>query len=259
MIRSIAEKLSRHIVVRRRLSRDFGRRPFYASPDSALSILKPNLEAFDELAAVCRHVVKQGSCSWDIGGNLGLFSLMAAHKAGPDAVTVCVEPDPFLASLIQKTTLLPANSDRTIHTFCSAVSDQQGIAEFLVAARGRSSNALARTGAREQAGGVRYRQYVPTVTLDSMLEFFPAPDVLKIDVEGAESMVLRGGRKLLHEVRPTLYIEVGKGETEQITGIFRDAGYDMFAMNNLENPLSSCAFNTLAVPSEKCDSVSRAA
>jgi len=250
MIRSLAEKLSRRVVLRRRLSQEFGRRPFYASPDSALSLLKPNLSAFDDLADVCRQLVKPGDCSWDLGGNLGIFSLMAAHQAGPDAVTVCIEPDPFLASLIQRTSLLPANADRTIHTFCSAVCNEQGIAEFLVADRGRSSNALAETGARSQAGGVRYRQYVPTTTLDSMLDFFPAPDVLKIDVEGAEVMVLQGGQRLLQDIRPTLYIEVGNDETDMITALLRNAGYDMFALSDLKNPLTSCVFNTLAVPSE---------
>ncbi len=259
MIRSLAEKISRRVVLRRRLSQEFGRRPFYASPDSALSLLKPGLSVFDDLADVCRQLVKPGDCSWDLGGNLGIFSLMAAHQAGSDAVTVCVEPDPFLASLIQKTTQLPENCDRAIHTFCSAVSDKQGIAEFLVADRGRSSNALAETGARGQAGGVRYRQYVPTLTLDSMLDSFPAPDILKIDVEGAEIMVLKGGRRLLEEVRPKLYIEVGEDEADEVTATLRSYGYDLFAMSDLESPLDSCVFNTLAVPSEERASLVRAA
>jgi hypothetical protein len=50
---------------------------------------------------------------------------------------------------------------------------------------------------------------VPAVRMDSLIDRGErAPDVIKIDVEGAELLVLRGGRKLLVEKKPLLLIEV---------------------------------------------------
>ena len=250
MIRKFAERLSRGLVLKRRLSAEFGRRPFLASPDSALSLLKPGLAAFEDLATACRKLVQPGHCVWDIGGNLGFFSLMASHLSGKEGTTVCVEPDPFLASLIQRSVLLPKNSDRSIHVLCAAMAAEQGISEFLIASRGRSSNSLAVTGGRSQAGGIRYRQYVPTFTLDTLLDSFPPPDVLKIDVEGAEDLVLKGATRLLQHARPALYIEVGAQKNAQVTSILKDAGYDLFDAELPDEQLAACAFNTIAVPQD---------
>ncbi|APZ95454.1 methyltransferase, FkbM family [Fuerstiella marisgermanici] len=255
MMRSLAEKLARKIVLRRRLDNEFGRRPFWASPDSALSLLKPGFETFEDLAEVCRTFVKPGDCIWDIGGNLGLFSLMAAHRAGADSVTVCIEPDPVLASLVQRTVLLPENTDRLIHVLCSAVSNESGIAQFAVAARGRSSNSLSVAGGRSQAGGVRYEQYVPTVTVDQLLGSFPSPNLIKIDVEGAEEMVLRGAERTLTECRPFVYIEVGADHINGVTRTLDRHGYSLFDPMRPASgePIRECCFNTLAIPSECVD------
>ena len=47
-----------------------------------------------------------------------------------------------------------------------------------------------------------------SVTGDFLLDHWPAPDFVKMDVEGAELLALQGAGRLLEEVRPTFYIEV---------------------------------------------------
>jgi hypothetical protein len=53
-----------------------------------------------------------------------------------------------------------------------------------------------------QAGGYRYQRATVTVSLDFLLDYFPAPSALKIDFETAEVNVLRGVSRLLRAVRP---------------------------------------------------------
>jgi hypothetical protein len=54
----------------------------------------------------------------------------------------------------------------------------------------------------------------------------PAPDFVKIDVEGAEESVLRGADRLLREARPTLLTEVRVGEScEHVPALLRERGY----------------------------------
>jgi len=118
--------------------------------------------------------------------------------------------------------------DSNIYIVPAAVSNQNSIASFSVAARGRASNALASVGGRSQMGGVRERQYVPTLTLDTVLESFSSPDFIKIDVEGAECMVIQGATRIFSEIRPIFYIEVGKESSAQISDIFKQSDYCIF-------------------------------
>ena len=254
MFRSIVERVSRRIVFRRRLPAAFGRRPFYVTPDSALAYLKPGFSGFSDLITIASECVQEGDCVWDIGGNVGVFSFLAAHKVGTEGTVVCVEPDPILASLVQRSAQLSANMDRHMNVLCAAVSSRMEIAQFTVAERGRSSNSLQETGARSQTGGTRYTQFVPTTTLDSMLSVFPPPTFIKIDVEGAERLVLEGGRTLLEQCRPQLYIEVGGKQSAIVTAILRSFDYQLFDGSKPvsgQEPGWKCVFNTLAIPEER--------
>jgi len=91
-----------------------------------------------------------------------------------------------------------------------------------------------------------------TVTLDWLLGWFPAPAVMKIDIEGAEAWALRGAQRVLGEARPRLLLEVYEENADEVGDLLRDYGYRLFdAEARLEDrtPLTRPAFNTLALPS----------
>jgi hypothetical protein len=94
---------------------------------------------------------------------------------------------------------------------------------------------------------------VASVTLDGLLDCWPAPSAVKIDVEGAEASVLRGGQRLLGQVRPTLPCQVSSTNRNEDSAIFRAASY---AMYHAEHPvresarIEKCAWNTIALPVE---------
>ncbi len=246
--------MARHVVFRRRLPAKFGRRPFYVTPDSALAYLKPGFAGFSDLITVASERVGKGDCVWDIGANVGFFGLMASHKVGSEGTVVCVEPDPILASLVQRSAGLSVNQDCCINVLCAAVSSTREITQFFIAGRGRSSSSLLDTSACSQTGGTRYTQFVPTTTLDTMLSVFPPPTLLKIDVEGAEELVLQGGRQLLEQFRPQLYVEVGTRQSPNVTALLRSFDYELFdGTQSLasQQPGSKCVCNTLAVPAER--------
>ncbi|MFZ9880995.1 MAG: FkbM family methyltransferase [Phycisphaerales bacterium] len=250
-VRLLLERIARGRVFRKRLPASFGGRPIYVSPDSALSYLKASWSASEDLFSAATRYVRPGACVWDIGGNVGVFALAAAHRAGSSGRVISVEADPFLASLLQRTVLHARNQDLSISVLCAAASSASGLARFNVAARGRSSNALEQAGARVTAGGVRYVQVVPAITLDQLLAEFARPDLGKIDVEGAEAMVLEGAGRLLSEHRPALYVEVGEEQRAQVGEILKRHRYKLFDGDVADaRELDACAWNTLAVPQE---------
>lgn len=251
-MRQLLERLVRGRVMKRHLSSEFGRRPIHISPDSALSYLRADWTAAsgDLLNAAAQYTAENDNV-WDVGANVGVFMLSAAHTSGPGGQVVAIEADSFLAALLQRTAAEEANSDLNLSIICAAAADEVCLSRFLIAARGRSSNALEKSGPRSQAGGVRSVQHVPTITLDSLLDSFDPPQVIKVDVEGAEEFVLAGAEHVLSSVRPRLYIEVGGQQRQGVTARLKSLGYRLFNGDSADaGELSECAFNTLAVHHE---------
>jgi len=227
VVRTSLERFSRDRVLRRRLPARFGRGSIYVTPDSGLRLWRRDLEAVDpRLFALVDEFVTPGMRVWDIGANVGLFLFAAAHRAGPSGEVVGVEADIELASLLRRTARELDASYAPAQVLASAVSEPGArIGSFQIAARGRSTNALAGFGT-SQMGGVRESQPVPLVTLDDLLARYGAPALVKMDIEGAEILALRGGAEVLAR-RPILHLEV-TSERGAIAALLRSHGYRLF-------------------------------
>jgi hypothetical protein len=111
-------------------------------------------------------------------------------------------------------------------------------------------------------GGVRESVQVPAFSLDDLLGISPRPKFLKIDVEGAEAMVLSGASRLLNDIRPIIHIEVGKDNSDQVTNQLHVASYQIFHPRipvHGQKPLDSSPFSTLAVPTEQISQLAKTA
>ena len=252
MLRNVVRYLARGRSIRRSFPAHFGRRRIWLSPDSQLQYL-----AWDwarrsrELLDVAAQDVRLDDTVWDVGANVGVFAFAAAHHVGPRGVVVAIEPDPFLATLLQRSALDPTNADRRVHVLCAAAGDAGGVGRFLVSNDGRATNTLAAAANWRPLTSVRYDQYVPLLTLDSLLEVFAPPRFVKIDVEGAEVMALEGARRVLEVCRPRLYIEIGEECSERATEILRSNRYRLYSGDRTGREIERCEFNTLAVPEEQ--------
>ena len=246
MIRRLVERLARGKVLRRTIRVAGQRVPIHISPDAQLKYLKPGARAFDaDLLVLAEQRLSADSVVWDVGANVGTFAVAAAAVAQRGQV-VAIEADIWLAGLLRRTAAEPVYGGR-IQVVPCAVAATCGVARFVIAARGRASNALEVSGGRSQMGGAREVVLVPTLPLDTLLETLPAPSFVKIDVEGAELAVLQGAGRLLREVRPSVYIEVDEGWAEEVYALFAGHGYDAFDPAD-SRPIDRCIENTLFVP-----------
>jgi FkbM family methyltransferase len=250
MLRTLLEKWSRGVVLKKKLPAEFGSRPIFVSPEGGgLRYWKPSLDMIDPmLTQAVRQFVQPGDTVWDIGGNLGFFAFPAAAKVGPSGQVIVFEPDLFLAHILRKTA--DANPDLNVNILTLAASDRQGIARFNIAERARSTNFLADASGSTQTGGVRRTILVPTMPLDSMLAQIPSPNFVKIDVEGAENLVFEGMRQVLQEARPVILCEVFKVNWEAISKNLLAHGYRIFDANRLPEMVEADASieNILAIP-----------
>jgi FkbM family methyltransferase len=241
MLRTLVERLSRNVVLRRRLPRDLGGNFIYVTPESALNYWYPGLKRADNghLMDTVRRFVVRDSVAWDVGANVGLFSFSAAAKA---RTVLAVEPDPWLAALLNRS----AGAITNVRVLCAAATDTVDLGELNIAQRGRATNFMSGFGT-SQTGGVRNRQPVVTVTLDWLAERFPVPDVIKIDVEAGERLVLQGARELFSRTRPHLVCEVASANSSWVTNFLLSLGYT-FLDDHLK-PTSIAIDNIVAVPS----------
>jgi FkbM family methyltransferase len=248
VLRSTLERTSHRLVFRRRLPAPFAAARIYASTEGGLRYLRPRASGIDPpLLGLAAELIRPGDTVWDIGANLGLFTFAAAAAAGPAGEVLAVEPDVLLVGLLRRSAA--ANPDvAPVSVLGTAVSDEVGVARFHVARRNRSTNYLEGFGTG-QAGGSRTVQMVPTVTLDWLAERFPLPRVIKIDVEEAEVLALRGAEQVLQH-GATVICEVAGTNAAAVRDLLRPHGYELYdgdlaAARRV--PVSAAPPSTLAV------------
>jgi FkbM family methyltransferase len=169
--------------------------------------------------------VRPGHIVWDIGANIGLFSFVAAAAAGPDGRVLAVEPDAALVGLLRRSAAFNQAS-AAVDVLPAAVADELAVARFHVARRNRATSHLDGFGTT-QTGGIRTTELVPTVTLDWLAMNFQVPNVIKIDVEGAEMMVFAEAARVLGE-RPAIICEVASRNAEAVAELLARYGYTLY-------------------------------
>lgn len=160
---------------------------------------------------VARHLVKRlkhADCFVDVGANMGFYSVLAGKILSQrGGVVHAIEMDAENVNRIRANLRLNRLRNVTVHEV--ALGDQSGTVEYYRCGSFRNTLEVS-VNDRE-----RYQQVsVPMTTLDSLLaEMEIAPDVIKIDVEGAEYLVLKGMDGTMKSPA-NIYCEVHIDETE---------------------------------------------
>jgi FkbM family methyltransferase len=140
-----------------------------------------------DIANTAMNPARQGTgyAFVDIGANVGAYALFVAAQAGQRAKILAVEPQPdIFARLV---TNIGMNPSGTIKAVACAVADKPGDLTLFIDTRnsGESSVRMLRTSSTRTLK-------VPAVTLEALLkaEGYDRLDALKLDVEGAEDLIL---------------------------------------------------------------------
>jgi FkbM family methyltransferase len=164
----------------------------------------------------------------DVGANIGFYSLLFSHN-NPDGRVDAFDPVPeALVKIYQNAKI---NEDSDININACAIGNEQGVSEIFV-----NSGHIGESSLSEElyATDKTHSYVVAMRTLDGIYNTGQEapPDVIKIDVEGAELDVLQGGQRMLRNHTPELLLEIhppmftdAAATIEQIVTLLESAGY----------------------------------
>lgn len=181
---------------------------------------------------VARHLVsriRESNCFVDVGANMGFYSVLAGKILSQrGGIVHAIEMDAENVKRIRANLRLNGLRNVIIHEV--ALGDQKGKVEYYRC--GSFRNTL-EVSAKERD---HYEQVsVPMTTLDSLLaEMEIAPDVIKIDVEGAEYLVLKGMKATMMS-SADIYCEVHIDESEGGLNSFGHTINDVWSMFEKHN------------------------
>jgi FkbM family methyltransferase len=194
------------------------------------------LEALDVVEqAFVRQQVQPGDTVVDIGASLGLFTLIAARRAGPGGRVFAFEPSRREAAYLERNVRL--NGLTNVSVIKAAVADAAGTAPLAIATDG-GLNSLSANAHPEQH--IEAWETVETITLDAFVAEHGVSRVhfVKLDVEGAEASVLDGAVQLLRGARPPVILcefcdvtAAGRGGSgRQLYQKFEALGFRLFEL-----------------------------
>ena len=216
--------------------------PVQGLTDKAKSVLRNVLKAlkwdltrnlaYDRMTdEIIRRNVKPGDVGIDVGCHRGeIMDLFLKHSDGPHWG---FEPIPSFAEFLRQ----KYEDQPRVKIQESALAETPGTARFQYV-----RNAPAYSGLKQRTYAIDKPEIeeidVTIKTLDSFLPEVARVDFLKIDVEGAELGVLRGGRSLLQKHRPLIIFECGLGASDHYgtapedihSFLIRECGYKLMTL-----------------------------
>lgn len=164
-----------------------------------------------------KRMVRPGEVAYDVGANVGFYTLALARLVGANGRVYAFEPDARNADLLRQHVLMNRLSNVTIVQ--AAVGDRPGLVPF--------------GGANEQSRVVAESHYlVPSITLDDFVAAgHPLPSFLKMDVEGAECDALAGASTILSKGDASWMVATHAPVLrKQCFEVFSAAGYSLSTM-----------------------------
>jgi FkbM family methyltransferase len=203
--------------------------------------------------------LKPGNIVYDIGSYVGWYTIAALERIGPEGRVVSFEPVPETTKWLRRHIELN-QGEKQIRVIEAACGQSFGLMSMPVRPnRLASGNGLFDVHPRPDIQPTYVE--VCIIPLDEFWQTSKLPpDVIKIDVEGAEMWVLEGARKILSTIRPTVFLEIHKfawhffGTTESaLFDFLRPLTYDVWDVTQPHAPITDMPERGFVIlkPSEK--------
>ena len=159
--------------------------------------------AHDERYEISKYsqIIREGDVCWDIGANIGFYTCLFASLVGKNGTVVAFEPVSTTFNYLSENVRL--NDFKNVKTMNKAVGDK----------RGKRRIHYCHLDLAEETASLKYvtggeSEVVNLDTIDYLLTELPPPDFIKIDVEGYQMEVFRGGYGFFKEHHPIVMAEL---------------------------------------------------
>jgi FkbM family methyltransferase len=168
------------------------------------------LDSERDTLAWIERCVRAGDCLWDIGANIGAYSLYAALE--PGVRVVAFEPSASTFAILSRNINLNGMGEQ-VQAFCVGLSDRIGQATLSMNNYDAGTAMHAFSQGAAPAPQAAHQQNLLTYSADDFVETFkvPPPDHIKLDVDGPEFEVLLGARECLSGVK-SISVEIGRAD-----------------------------------------------
>lgn len=189
-------------------------------------VLQEQEDWFEDEIKFARKLIHHEQKAIDIGANYGVFTLTLAKAVGPQGRVWAFEPATHTAGFLEKS--VTENQWRHIHIEKSALSDREGQAKLSL-----NQNAELNEIIRGDNATGSY-ETVSLTTLDaeaSRMEW-RGIDFIKIDAEGEEEAIIRGGRGFFTRESPLIQYEIKASHNLNLglAKAFSEIGYDSYRL-----------------------------
>jgi FkbM family methyltransferase len=144
------------------------------------------------LRSLLEEFLRPGAAVIDGGAHIGLYTLLAGHRVGSAGHVIAFEPDPYNLRALEFNVRSAALAN--VRVIAAALSDELGTSPFHVSSGTIGSSIAKKTYIDDYRSTLEVR----TSTIDHHLGDLPLPALLvKLDVEGAEPLAIRGAQRAL--------------------------------------------------------------
>ena len=173
-------------------------------------------------------IIKPGDTCWDIGANIGFYTCLLASRVGDSGAVVAFEPASRTCGYLHENVSL--NQFTNVVVVNKGLGNRQEQRHLYYSEAGLAEG----TASLKYADGRAASERVTLDTIDNLIHELSVPDFVKIDVEGYQFEVLRGGERFLKTHAPLLMAELKDvGETNrdifgEIEDYVTDLGYQLY-------------------------------
>ena len=173
-------------------------------------------------------IIKSGDICWDIGANIGFYTCFLASQVKDSGAVLAFEPAARTSGYLQENASLNEFTNVTIINKGLGDNREQRQLYYSEAALAEGTASL------KYANGRTASERVTLDTIDNLISKLPTPDFIKIDVEGYQLEVLRGGEHFLKTHAPLLMAELkdvgdtNRDDFSEIEQYITDLGYSLY-------------------------------
>jgi len=202
-------------------------------------------------------MVNDGDTVLDIGANIGAHTLFLGHKVGKNGKVIAIEPTDFAFEKLRKNVELnPQLKERVDLNQVMLVEQDSSEVRRETYSSWPLKN---KTNLHEQhMGALKATKVCRVMTLDQLIKEKMIENVnfVKLDVDGAEIDVLKGGRETLTKSKPPILMEFApylfdgleRGKFSELVGILNDYGYQFYHLHGSPLPTQEAAKIEALIP-----------